>query len=844
MTRSSVARPRVPIALAWRTAAVTLSVGMILLGSPAPRVGAQDEAAGCQPVGAALATTPPEPGAPSPVASPSVTDAPAASPPPPPPAHETVTDSRGDGVAITRSLVGGQPMGIAVDGTDTWGRVFVADRSSDRISVLFGRSPDLAIDCQLVVGARPYSVAVDATTGHVLVTLRGEQRVAIVDGRADDASVLGSVELESAPAWVAIDQTTRRAFVSMPELGQVAILEPVESPPFYALGVTFDSGPFSRWLAVDQERGRLLVSNDGQPESADGDLGNGSVAVFDGRAETPERIGDLIPASVPSGIAFDPVTGDAYVLENGTDQLMTIAFPVSGEPTVSRIDADPFVDEGQNVNPVDLVFLPATRELISTQASRAAASSGGHLSVLRVDQGGRASFDRTIPASEHTTGIALDPGSGRVFVSYLDEGAVAALDEADEPTVAPPPAPIAESMPSPLQVSLAPEDVVRTVGISLLVLLLVGAPTPLFNETFEANLDEIQGGVRRLVPRRASGGRLDRIRGSLRRFTDGPVGLAIYLVAAAVIYAFLTPGFPGSDAVLVLGVAILGLAAATAADILPGQRYVIGRYADRGKIRVALWTLVLAAICVLISRISGMQPGFMYGIIGTFVFVAALGVVDEGRMEARGAVALLALAIVAWFARIPFQPGPGVPASGTDMTINLALVGIFVVAVEGLVFGLIPLSFLPGQKIWAWSRWRWLLLWGAGLALFAHVLVFPVTVAQPNPDPSSLTTTLISVAIYGSVAVGFWLFFRWHNAHEPAEAAVELTADGALALAGPPTAAGSAASEPDVAILAEASPPSETLATAEPAGKSRAPRSRAPRAAAATDPELPETSSE
>jgi hypothetical protein len=109
-----------------------------------------------------------------------------------------------------------------------------------------------------------------------------------------------------------------------------------------------------------------------------------------------------------------------------------------------------------------------------------------------------------------------------------------------------------------------------------------------------------------------------------------------------------------------------------------------------------------------------------------------------------------------------------VPATGAAVIINTALVGIFIVAVEGLVFGLVPLRFLPGQKIWAWSRWRWALLWGAGLALFAHVLVYPVTVAQPNPDPASLTTTLASVSVYGAVAVGFWLFFRWRGGGDSA----------------------------------------------------------------------------
>ena len=139
-------------------------------------------------------------------------------------------------------------------------------------------------------------------------------------------------------------------------------------------------------------------------------------------------------------------------------------------------------------------------------------------------------------------------------------------------------------------------------------------------------------------------------------------------------------------------------------------------------------------------------------------------------MEARGAFGLLLLALGSWFARIPFEPTPGVPLEGPLLIINMALVGMFVVAVEGLVFGLIPISFMPGQKIFAWSKWRWALLWGAGLALFAHVLVYPVTLAQPSPDPASLTTTLISAGLYGALAIIFWLAFRRYDSRLAAAA--------------------------------------------------------------------------
>ncbi len=241
-------------------------------------------------------------------------------------------------------------------------------------------------------------------------------------------------------------------------------------------------------------------------------------------------------------------------------------------------------------------------------------------------------------------------------------------------------------------------------------------------------------------------------------------GVVAYLLVAAFLYSLLTPGFPGSDALLVFGVAIVGLVVATVADILPGDRYVLSRYRTHGTFRVALWTLALAAVCVAISRMANLQPGYMYGIIGTFTFGLVLTRSDEGAMEARGAVGLLILALVTWFARIPFEPTPGVPQTGPMLIINMALVSTFVVAVEGLVFGLIPIRFLPGQKIFAWSRWRWALLWGAGLALFAHVLMYPVTLAQPSPDPATLATTLVSAGLYGAIAVGFWAAFRYRAA--------------------------------------------------------------------------------
>ena len=727
---------------------ISASLVIALLGLTIPWVGqAQELTAACRPPETPAPTASNGPGtmvAPGPV---------------------TVTDTGGNVFSVAEVATGREPSGLAVDASDSYGRLYVADQGSDQVTVVYGRSPDLTVGCRLPVGTQPVDVAVDDASGTVLVTLGGAARVVLLDGRAEPPEVLGWVELPAIPAQVVIDESHRRAWVSMPAVGQIARLEATGASASTAAGWeltgTFDAGSFPTYLALDPDRERLLVAEQGQPSGSGGDQGLGAVRVFDTTADAPSSLGPPIVASVPTGMAVDPLTGAVYVLENGSDGLLTIKLDPDGSVSGTERVRLPYGDPSENLNPVDLVFLPSSRELVVTLAALVTPTIGGHLDVFRLDQAGGATYDRSIPAPERTRGIALDPATGRVFVSAPSEGVVAAYTLDTPSKAAPPPASTAESMPGPLHISLAPEDVARTVGLSLLVLLLVGAPTPLFNETLETHVDDITGWLGRLVPRRGSR-RLARLGTAARGLNASLWGMGVYLVIAALILSFLAPDFPGQDALLIFAIALFGLIVANIADILPGERYIRSRYRSRGTVRIAVWTLGLAAITVLISRVAGLQPGYMYGIIGTFTFTAALTLDDEGRMEAWGAVALLILAIGAWFARIPFEPTPGVPQTGPDLIINMGLVSIFVLAVEGLVFGLIPLRFMPGEKVFGWSRWRWLLLWGAGLVLFAHVLVYPVTLAQPSPDPSTLVATLISVGIYGLIAVLFWVAFRWH----------------------------------------------------------------------------------
>jgi len=319
---------------------------------------------------------------------------------------------------------------------------------------------------------------------------------------------------------------------------------------------------------------------------------------------------------------------------------------------------------------------------------------------------------------------------------------------------------LATALPGPLEISLAPQDVARSVGIMAFLMLLLGAPTPLFNSTLSAKRRLIERWLRRKLPRRlrrpGAGAVLSRWLGGVSKTWPG---LSLYLVVVTLLYAFLDPGFPGPNAALIFGMTLFGIAVGTAVSQLPGELYVRRRFGRGGQIQVALWVLLIAAACVLVTRLVGAAPGYVYGIIGGFTFSVALTADDRGRMAFRGMIVLLAVGLAAWFLRVPFQPSVGLIGGDAGSVGNSLLAALFVSAVQGAAIGLIPLRFLTGETLFAWSRRRWAVLWGVALLLFAHVILYPVSSFEPHPSATSLVTVGVTVVLYGAIAVGFWAFF-------------------------------------------------------------------------------------
>jgi len=314
-----------------------------------------------------------------------------------------------------------------------------------------------------------------------------------------------------------------------------------------------------------------------------------------------------------------------------------------------------------------------------------------------------------------------------------------------------------------------------TVGTSaflaLLVAFLIPFPGTLFNKTVEANYGEIQGWFAKLRKRwhdlvsRVAVGPLKPVVGWLGAAMTGSTGVWLFLLLSALVYGFLSPAFGlnSNSLILFLGL-VVGLSFITAAFDLPLRVYHRRRTKkqDAGVLRALWWTLLIAIVCVLISRLSGFQPGYLYGLIISIVFVTEISLRDEGLGTWLASLWLLALSFVSWILL-------GIARQmGGDATLQLfiqTILATFVVAgIEALVIGLLPMRFLPGHPLFAWRRSLWFPLFALAIFGYLLILVDPANGYLSNDSQAPMLVGIVFLVTFGIVSFGTWAYFRYRPA--------------------------------------------------------------------------------
>ena len=335
--------------------------------------------------------------------------------------------------------------------------------------------------------------------------------------------------------------------------------------------------------------------------------------------------------------------------------------------------------------------------------------------------------------------------------------------------------------------SLDPVVLAQSAAIAAGVVILAPFPAVLFNSTMEAHYTEIMGWLRILrlrfgglsafVPlwarRRSQSGASSATANAnaepaLEHRTEGglwrsPVGIIVFLLASGLLYGLLDPTF-GLDLVSVG--TFLGLVGGLAVVLLAFGIPIYRNYHRDGVpffVQALPGTLLIGIACVLITRLTDFQPGYLYGLVIGLVAAREMSRADEGRTVALASGVLLATSMVAWLMLL--FPVPSFSA-GNDLqaiAVGTALATIVVSGLEAAVFGLLPLRFLPGEKIFRWDKRIWAALLALGVFGFAHVLMDPTTGYLADESRTPFLTIVVLLAFFGLASVLFWAYFRYRS---------------------------------------------------------------------------------
>ncbi len=404
-------------------------------------------------------------------------------------------------------------------------------------------------------------------------------------------------------------------------------------------------------------------------------------------------------------------------------------------------------------------------------------------------------------------GEAVDNGAGLSWEVTVGPGASTTVSHLSffSPQGRQAEVPMRSSVPGPDQINLDPVVVASSVALAAGVVVVIPFPAALFNSTLEQNYGVVSGWWQRITGRvnrdvnrgaRWAGGRA---RSAVRRGDRGtvaptgaiapqgadlaattpteapdaegrdfwrtPAGIAAFIGLSAVLYCFLDPTFGLTvDSLATLAGMVLGLAILLAVYAVP--LYLLTRGKGAGLSARALpGTLLIALLCVIVSRLANFQPGYLYGLIVGFAFTREIAKLDEGRLEGIVTAIALAASVVAWLL-LPVVRGGSAGFPG--IVAETALATVVVAGLEAALFGMMPLRFLPGERVRAWNSRFWMALVGIAAFAFFHILLNPSAGYLADAERSSMATVVGLLVVFGLGSVAFWAFFRFfHKPDEP-----------------------------------------------------------------------------
>ncbi|MFB2585525.1 hypothetical protein [Herbiconiux liukaitaii] len=292
-------------------------------------------------------------------------------------------------------------------------------------------------------------------------------------------------------------------------------------------------------------------------------------------------------------------------------------------------------------------------------------------------------------------------------------------------------------------------------------------------------------------------------------------GIAVVLGVGAVGSAMVSPeagvtATTGGLVVAFLGAALVMGVVGVGVAVLVGRRFEL-----RGMPFGRPAALVLTAASVVVSRVAGLDPGFVFGALIGVQFVAltrvgrrvgggldaaglapagrasvdpvgsagvapvgrvgtagrggGLGAVGAARVAVVGAGASVVLGVGAWVVQGAVRPGVVERPDVLGVLLLDLATAVTVGALSGPVVSLLPLRFLDGGTMLAHSRRLWAAAWAGAALVFGFVLL-PVPAAWSELG-NDLVPWLAWFGAFALLTAAVWAYFRFVPARASGSAA-------------------------------------------------------------------------
>ncbi len=306
----------------------------------------------------------------------------------------------------------------------------------------------------------------------------------------------------------------------------------------------------------------------------------------------------------------------------------------------------------------------------------------------------------------------------------------------------------AESMASPQEFSWETEVAGTNLLLALLLFVVIGASSVLFNNLIGSYSDGIRRFSRHLPFLAYFEGKI----AEETRLHRGMM-LAIFLFLYALIAAHVNPSFS------LLHLENRGIMLVSLATVVTGtyakdsMRYLI---AKRWKAKT-LWKphivgVILATICVAFSRFLQVSPGYLFGIpIVLFIFSRKYEE-REGLLESLALLWVFGLALGAWFLA---------PMMLRYDLLHDFLNLLYVLLIEVLFFELLPIAGLPGAAILRWRKGAWALLSAGNIFMLLQTLWSPQSTLGSIEKLTSSRTAVSLLVGYAALSLAAWGLLAW-----------------------------------------------------------------------------------